>query len=140
MIEAHEAALTAFQTERDKLRAAKSTFFTVLSLAKGLRNTEMAMAVRPIERVATLNRFRTLVADLEADVKTALDRKMVDQLRDQAEADLKVAKRDTVQIEQIDRQQRSLILRQQRNLWRNDLDGSPLVHPILSPKLVENRR
>jgi hypothetical protein len=28
----------------------------------------------------------------------------------------------------------------QRTFWRRDLDGSPMVHPTLPPKLAENRR
>jgi len=100
---------------------------------------ELKIATRPVERIAAFNRFRSLVRDLEADVKTPLDRKMLDAEKAKVEADLKVAKRDAVQIEQINKQQHSLRL-QQRNLWRSDLDGSPLVHPILPPKLAENRR
>ena len=140
LIEAHETVLAALNAERAKLKASKTTFFTVLTLTKDLRNTEMTMAVRPIERVAALNRFRSLVLDLEADVKTALDRKMLDTEKAQVEADLKIAKRDAVQIEQINKQQRALILERRRDLWRKDLDGSPPVHPVLPPKLAEKRR
>jgi hypothetical protein len=28
----------------------------------------------------------------------------------------------------------------QRTVWRRGLDGSPMVHPTLPPKLAENRR
>jgi len=139
LIDAHEAALAAVHSERAKLRFEKSTLFTVIAVAKDLRNVELQMSARPVERTAALNRFRSLVLDLEADVKTPLDRKMLDAEKTKVEADLKVAKRDAVQIEQINKQQRSQILRE-RNLWRRDLDGSPLAHPTLPPKLAENRR
>ena len=139
LIEQHEAVLDAVQSERAKLKLDKSTMFDVITLARSLRDVELKIATRPVERIAVFNRFRSLVRDLESDVKTPLDRKMLDVEKAKVEADLKVAKRNAVQIEQINKQQRSQILRE-RNLWRSDLDGSPLVHPILPPKLAENRR
>lgn len=139
LIEAHEAVLAAVQAERTKLKVDKSRFINVIGLAKDLRNVELRIAGRPVERIAALNRFRSLILDLEGDVKTPLDRKMLDAEKTKVEADLKVAKRDAVKIGQINQQQRSLRL-QQRNLWRRDLDGSPWVHPTLPPKLAENRR
>jgi len=139
LIERHEAVLDTLHAERTNLKLGKSTLFNVIGLAKDLRDVELKIATRPVERIAAFNRFRSLVRDLEADVKTPLDRKMLDAEKAKVEADLKVAKRDAVQIEQINKQQHSLRL-QQRNLWRSDLDGSPLVHPILPPKLAENRR
>ena len=139
LIDAHENVLAAVHSERAKLKLDKSTMFNVIGLARDLRDVELMIATRPVERIGAFNRFRSFARDLEADVKTASDRKMVDDLRAEADAQLAKAKRDAVQIEQINKQQRSLRL-QQRNLWRSDLDGSPLVHPLLPPKLAENRR
>ena len=139
LIEAHENVLAAMHSERAKLKVDKSTLFTVIGLARDLADVELAIATRPVERIVVFNRFRSLLLDLEADVKTPLDRKMLDAEKTKVEADLKVAKRDAVKIGQINQQQRSLRL-QQRNLWRRDLDGSPWVHPTLPPKLAENRR
>ena len=139
LIEAHEAVLGAVQAERTKLKVGKSGFFNVIGLAKDLRNVELRIANGAVERIAVLNRFRSLLLDLEAEVKTPLDRKMLDAEKTKVEADLKIAKRDAVQIEQINQQQRSLRM-QQRNLWRRDLDGSPLVQPTLPPKLAEKNR
>lgn len=140
LIDAHENILNAFHAERNKLNAGKSTFFNVLTLASDLRSTELKIARHPIERIAALNRFRSLLADIEMHAKTALDRKMIDAERAGAEKELARAKRDAAQIEQINKRQRSLTLERRRDLWRKDLDGSPLVHPILPPKLAENRR
>ena len=133
LIEAHEAVLGAV------LKVDKSGFCNVIGLAKDLRNVELRIANGAVERIAVLNRFRSLLLDLEAEVKTPLDRKMLDAEKTKVEADLKIAKRDAVQIEQINQQQRSLRM-QQRNLWRRDLDGSPLVQPTLPPKLAEKNR
>ena len=133
LIEAHEAVLGAV------LKVDKSGFCNVIGLAKDLRNVELRIANGAVERIAVLNRFRSLLLDLEAEVKTPLDRKMLDAEKTKVEADLKLAKRDAVQIEQINQQQRSLRM-QQRNLWRRDLDGSPLVQPTLPPKLAEKNR
>jgi hypothetical protein len=139
LIDHHEAVLDAVQAERARLKSGKSSLFDVIALARDLRDVELRIATRPVERIAAFNRFRSLVRDLEADVRTALDRKMLDWEKAKVEADLTVAKREAVQIEQINKQQRSQILRE-RNLWRRDLDGSPMVHPTLPPKLAENRR
>jgi hypothetical protein len=139
LIDHHEAVLDTMHAERANLKLGKSTLFNVIGLAKDLRDVELKIAARPIERIAAFNRFRSLVRDLEADVKTPLDRKMLNWEKAKVEADLKIAKRDAVQIEQINKQQRSQILRE-RNLWRRDLDGSPPIHPTLPPKLAENRR
>ena len=140
LIDSHEAALSAVHSERARLRFNKSNLFNVIGLAGDLRDVELRIAIRPVERVAAFNRFRSLILDLEADVKTPLDRKMLDTEKVKAEADLKVAKRDAMQIEKINKQQRSLILEPRRDLWRRDLDGSPPVHPVLPPKLAEKRR
>jgi hypothetical protein len=139
LIEAHEAILATLHAERARLKIDKTTLLNVIGLAQDLRNVELRIASRPIERIAAFNRFRSLILDLEADVKTPLNRQMLDAERVKIEAELNVAKRDAVQVEQINKQRRSQIL-QERNLWRRDLDGSPLLHPILPPKLAENRR
>ena len=139
LLDQHESVLTALYSERAKLKFDKSTMFNVIDLARALYTVELKIASRPSERIAALNRLRSLLLDLEADVKTPLDRKMLDAEKTQVEAELKIAKWNAVQIEQINKQQRSQILRE-RNLWRSDLDGSPLVHPTLPPKLAENRR
>jgi hypothetical protein len=140
LVDSHEAALAALHSERAKLRLERSTLFEVTAVARGLRDIELRIATRPIERVAAFNRFRSLLLDLEADVKTPLDRKILDAEKARAESDLNAAKRNALQIEQINKQQRSLILEPRRDLWRKDLDGSPPVHPILPPKLAEKRR
>ena len=139
LIEQHESMLGALYSERAKLKFDQSTMSNMIGLARDLCHVELKIASRPAERIAALNRLRSLLLDLEADVKTPLDRKMLDAEKTQVEAELKIAKWNAVQIEQINKQQRSQILRE-RNLWRSDLDGSPLVHPTLPPKLAENRR
>lgn len=139
LIDRHEAVLAVLRSDRATLKLGKSTMFDVVVLGRTLRDVELQIATRAVERIAAFNRFRSLILDLEADVKTPLDRKMLDWEKTKVEADLEIAKRDAVQIEQINKQQRSQILRE-RNVWRRDLDGSPLVHPTLPPKLAENRR
>ena len=140
LIDAHEKLLGSLQAERNRLNSGKSTLFNVLTLASDLRSTELKIARHPIERIAALNRFRSLLADIEIHAKTALDRRMIDAERAGAEKELAHTKRDAAQIEQINQRQRRLALERRRDLWRKDLDGSPLVHPILPPKLAENRR
>ena len=139
LIDRHEVVLATLRADRATLKLGKSTMFDVIVLGRTLRDVELQIATRPAERIAAFNRFRSLILDLDGDVKTPLDRKMLDREKTKVEADLKVAKRDAVQIEQINRQQRSQILRE-RNLWRSERDGSPWVHPTLPPKLVEKGR
>ena len=57
LIEAHEAVLAALQAERTKLKLDKPTLFNVIGLATDLRNMELRIATRPIERIAACNHF-----------------------------------------------------------------------------------
>jgi hypothetical protein len=139
LIEAHEACLGDLQAERQKLKSDKSTFFNVIGRAQDLRTVELQIATRPIERVVSLHRFLSLLGDLEAEAKTPLDQRMIDAERAATQKELVHAKREAGQIERVNKQRRSLTLEPRQDLWRKDLDGSPMVHPILPPKLAERR-
>ena len=139
LINVHEACLGDLQAERQKLKAEKSTFLNVLERACDLRTVELKIATRPIERVVALHRFLSLLGELEVEAKTPLDQRTIDAERADTQKELVHARREAAQIAQVTKQRPALVLEPRQHLWRKDLDGSPMVHPILPPKLAERR-
>lgn len=92
--ESYEQALAALQSERRKLKAGKSTVFTVYQVAKDLRDTDLQMASTVTQQIAALARYGALLRELKEHAVSELDRVMARKLIEDAEADLLRAKGD----------------------------------------------
>jgi hypothetical protein len=140
LLGSHEQKLDALHAERLKLKAGKSTLFSVIQLAADLRDVELQISHRPIEKIATLNRYASTLREMQDLAVTPLDRTMVAKCRETADSDMARARREAAQVDQVNALQRRRLremAEKNRRPPAGPLDeGSPLIHPTLPPKLA----
>ena len=139
LLDSHEQKLDALCSERLKLKAGKSTLFSVHQFAADLRDLELQISQRPIEKIATLNRYASTLRELQELAITALDRTMVVKWRERADSEMARAKREAAMVAQVNAEQRRLAEMREKNRRPPSGpvdDGSRLIHPTLPPKLV----
>jgi len=92
-LETYQERLDAFQAERLKFRAGKSTLYQVHSLARRVRDAELKMSKTPEQEIAALARYRTCARDFEEGAMSRIDRDALRLWRKEADFDLNPIKR-----------------------------------------------